>query len=89
VVIVTTIRSRSDPTSSLGSPSLGQVLPRKLRYKIGVHNIGAHNDGAHCVGAVLFRVARFVNWCGHAQELIPVPDEGGWVRLVPVVGTTK
>ena len=84
MVIVTTIRSRSDPTSSLWSPSLGQVLPRKPLY-----NISAHNDGAHCVGAVLFRVARFVNWCGHAQELIPVPDEGGWVRLVPVIGTAK
>jgi len=26
----------------------------------------------------LFRVARFVNWCGHAQELIPVPDDAEW-----------
>jgi len=29
-------------------------------------------------------MARFV---GHAQELIPVPDDGEWVRLVPVIGT--
>src|SRR5262245_59817011 len=42
-----TTRSRHGPASSLGSPSLGQVLPRKPLYKIGVHT-----DGAHCVGAV-------------------------------------
>ncbi len=23
------------------------------------------------------------------QELIPVPDEGEWVRLVPVIGTAS
>ena len=39
------------------------------------------------IGWPLFRVARFVNWCGHAQELIPVPDDAEWLRLVPVIGT--
>jgi len=28
-------------------------------------------------------------WCGYGQELIPVPDEGEWVRMVPVIGTAK
>jgi len=41
------------------------------------------------IGLPLFRVARYVEWCGHGQELIPVPDEGGWVRMVPVIGTAK
>ena len=41
------------------------------------------------IGWPLFRVARFVNWCGHGQELIPLPDEGEWVRMVPVLGTVK
>ena len=41
------------------------------------------------IGWPLFRVARFVNWCGHAKELIPVPDDAEWVRLVPVIGTAK
>ena len=27
-----------------------------------------------------------VNWCGHCREFIPVPDEGDWVRLVPIIG---
>ena len=41
------------------------------------------------MGWPLFRVARFVNWCEHTQELIPVPDDAEWVRLVPVIGTAK
>jgi hypothetical protein len=41
------------------------------------------------IGWPPFRVARYVEWCGHGQELIPVPDEGEWVRLVPVIGTAK
>ena len=41
------------------------------------------------IGWPLFRVARFVNWCGHGQELIPVPDDVERVRLVPVIGTAK
>ena len=41
------------------------------------------------IGWPLFRVARFTSWCGHRQELIPVPDEGEWVRLVPIIGEAK
>jgi len=28
----------------------------------------------------------FVNWCGHGQEFITVPDTAGMWRRVPVVG---
>src|SRR5215470_1233915 len=38
-------------------------------------------------GGPLFRVARYVEWCGHGPELIPLPDEREWVRFVPVIGT--
>jgi hypothetical protein len=41
------------------------------------------------IGWPLFRVARYVEWCGHGQELIPVPDDAEWVRLVPVIGMAK
>ena len=41
------------------------------------------------IGWPLFRVARYVEWYGHGQELIPVPDEGVWVRLVPIIGTAR
>ncbi len=27
-----------------------------------------------------------VNWCGHGQEVIPVPDREGGVWLIPVLG---
>jgi hypothetical protein len=30
--------------------------------------------------------AKYVNWCGHGREFIPLPDEGGWCRLVPIIG---
>ena len=32
--------------SVLGSPSLGQVLPRQPLHEIGVHDDGAHRAGA-------------------------------------------
>ena len=38
---------------------------------------------------VLYRVAGFTSWCGHGQEFIPMPDEGNWVRLVPIIGTAR
>ena len=41
------------------------------------------------IGWPLFRVARYVDWRGHGQELIPVPDEWEWVRMVPVIGMAK
>ena len=41
------------------------------------------------IGWPLYRVASVVQWCGHQQEFIPVPDEGEWARMVPVIGTAK
>ena len=40
-------------------------------------------------GWPLFRVARYVEWCGHGQELIPGPGDAERVRLVPVIGPVK
>jgi hypothetical protein len=28
----------------------------------------------------------FVNWCGHGQEFITVPDTAGMWWLVPIIG---
>lgn len=39
------------------------------------------------IGWPLDRVARYVERCRHGGELIPVSDEGEWVRLIPIVGT--
>jgi len=41
------------------------------------------------IGWPLFRGARYVEWCGQGQELIPLPDDGEWVRIVPVIGTAR
>jgi hypothetical protein len=32
------------------------------------------------IGPRLFAVASYTNWCGHAQEFIPLPERGGWCR---------
>jgi len=28
----------------------------------------------------------FVNWCGHAQEFIPIPQADRMCQLVPIIG---
>lgn len=38
------------------------------------------------IGWRLYAPAEYVNWCGHAQEFIPLPEAEGWCRLVPVIG---
>lgn len=30
-----------------------------------------------------------VNWCGHGQEFILVPDENGWCWMIPVMGEVQ
>jgi hypothetical protein len=38
------------------------------------------------MGWRLYASAEYVNWCGHGQEFIAMPDENGWCRFVPVLG---
>ncbi len=38
------------------------------------------------VGWGAYRVASYVNWCGHGQEVIPFPRPDGSLQLVPVLG---
>jgi hypothetical protein len=37
-------------------------------------------------GRVPNAVASCVNWCGHAQEFIPVPEAGGRCFMIPELG---
>ena len=37
-------------------------------------------------GWCLYAPTEHVNWCGHGQEFVPLQDEDGWCRLVPVIG---
>jgi hypothetical protein len=41
------------------------------------------------VGWQLYRVESYVNWCGHAQQVIPWPRADGSVRLIPVLGDAR
>jgi len=38
------------------------------------------------VGWQLFMPGTYVTWCGHGQEVIPVPLPDGRVTFVPVLG---
>jgi len=33
----------------------------------------------------LFAPAAFVNWCGHEQEFLPVPDVTGGYWIIPIL----
>jgi hypothetical protein len=41
------------------------------------------------IGWRAFNVETYVNWCGHAQEVIPFLLQNGSVRLVPVLGEAR
>ena len=36
-----------------------------------------------------YQVVSYVNWCGHAQEIIPLPLPDGRVTFVPVLGEAR
>ena len=40
-------------------------------------------------GWQLFVPTKRVNWCGHGQELLPLPGPDGWCRLVPILGEAR
>jgi hypothetical protein len=36
-----------------------------------------------------YEVLSVVEWCGHMQELILVPDGGDWFSEIPVLGVAR
>jgi len=71
-----------------GKPAETRLCPRPgcgREYPIRRYR----NETLRQIGWPLYRVAPVVQWGGHRQEFIPIPDEGEWVRLVPVIGTAK
>ena len=36
-----------------------------------------------------YEVVTFVNWCGHGQEYILVPEADGWFGQIPVLGAAR
>jgi hypothetical protein len=68
---------RRVPTRKCRHPTCNRKYPlRRYRYAT-----------LKQIGWPLYRDASFTNWCGHGQEVIPVPDDTEWVRLVPTIGT--
>jgi len=65
-----------------------QLCPRRGRGREGPIRRYSH-QALRLIGWPLYRVASVVQWCGHRQEFIPVPVEGEWVRMVPIIGTAK
>src|SRR5262244_3080343 len=68
-------------------PGCGREVPiRRYRY-----------ETLRQIGRPLFRVARYVEWCGHGQELVAVPDDcwvgaaraGDWYGKVAPSGPTE
>ncbi len=66
----------------------GQPRPTRLCRRCGREApiFGLRHEHLQLVGWRLFAVASYMNWCGHGQEFIPVPDDGGWCWMIPVVG---
>ena len=38
------------------------------------------------LGWSLLVSAAYVNWCGHAQEFVPIPETGETAHIVPILG---
>ena len=68
----------------------GRPLPtypcRRCGREVAARFRGFRVENLRHVGWQLFTAATYVNWCGHAQEVIPVPRSDGLVALVPVLG---
>ncbi len=63
-------------------------FPQRLFRARTTPNYATHEAGSHSkhVGWSPYRVASYVNWCGHGQEVIPVPRADGLVAFVPALG---
>jgi hypothetical protein len=69
------------PTYPCPRPGCGREVP--VRFK------GFRVEHLKHVGWEAYRVESYVNWCGHAQEVIPWPREDGLVAFVPVLGEAR
>jgi hypothetical protein len=66
-----------DPLLTRGPRAQETVWGRALRNATWVRRLGWQP----------FAPAEFVNWCGHAQEFVPIPEaEGERCWLIPILG---
>lgn len=66
---------RLDQVTTAGGPVV-------LAEKVAVGFKGFHVENLKHVGWRLFRAETLVNWCGHGQEIIPLPMPDGRVTFV-------
>jgi len=59
---------------------------RRMGRDVAVRFRGFRVEHLRHVGWQAYRVATYVNWCGHGQEVIPWPRADGLVDLIPVLG---
>ena len=83
------LSSRRDGSTSLarraGPPHPHLPMPAlRSRGRFAVRGFRVEN--LRHVGWQLFMPATYVTWCGHGQEVIPVPLPDGRVTFVPVLG---
>jgi len=65
----------------------GRRLPKKPCPRCGA-NVGPiplRVEHLSHLGWRAYQVERYQNWCGHGQEVIPVPLPDGGVTFVPVL----
>jgi len=72
---------RGKPIATYPCPRCGREVASRFR--------GFRVEHLSHVGWSLFRASSYINWCGHAQEVIPVPMRHGRVSFVPVLGETR
>jgi hypothetical protein len=51
--------------------------------------LGGENDARPAIRHRPREVLSVVEWCGHRQELILVPDGVEWFREIPVLGVAR
>jgi len=65
-------------------PPLARLPDPDLPLEVASRFRGFRVENLRHVGWQLFRAETYVNWCGHGQEVIPLPLEDGRVTFVPV-----
>ena len=66
----------------------GQRRPTRSRPKCGRDEpvFRLRYEHLHMNGWKPMKTMLIVNWCGHGQEFLPVPEADGYGQLVPVAG---
>jgi len=63
--------------------------PARAGLEVASRFRGFRVENLRHVGWQLFRAETCVNWCGHGQQVIPLPLPDGRVTFVPVLGETR